>query len=183
MGLFDLWRRQPFQCVSSLDPETAARRLGEALTPRHRGEEFLALALRGETAFVLAGRVTGPSFEIYAFQPGMRNSFRATLRGQLVPDSGGGCTASGLFAYPLFTRVFMVIWGSVLLAVFGVGLTSAVVFAVRGDTADVTPALVLAAFGAGMLAFGALVASVGMGAGREGQISVRDWLSGALIDS
>jgi hypothetical protein len=176
VNLIGLWRRQSVAWASPLTPDSAATRLREGLTQRRRGHELVGLALRGDTDVAFAGQVAGRRFEVYPFRPGMRNSFRPTLRGELVPVEGGGCSVVGQFAYPLFTRVFVALWTAVTVTAIVAALIAAAAVAVNGDVGDAAPLLGVAGFAAGMLAFGALLFAVGSGEGPEGQTRVREWV-------
>jgi hypothetical protein len=181
--IFDLWRTRGFEQSSSLGAGDAAARVREGLVERNRIAEVAALATRnGLEEGSFAGQAAGLEFQVYAVRPGQRNSWRATLAATCT-DTPDGCVVAGSFSYPLFTRVFVAIWMSVVFAGATAALVSAIVLVAVGHGAKAGPMLLFAAVLSGLFAFGALMVGIGNSRGHENETRVREWMALRLSDT
>lgn len=172
-----MWRERKVDLTSSLPPDVATSNLRQGVSARR--PLFPPLLGGDYFGYLVLGEIEGYTMRLYAVRKGVTHSWRATFQGEIVPDPVGSRLV-GDIRYPMFAKVFTVIWfapviGGLLVA----AVVTGVLFA-QGHTDDAVSALAFTGGLAGFSLFGLLIMSIGYGIGRRDEAYLRDWLSRTL---
>ena len=173
---FRLWRAERIQMTSSLPVHAAMERLADGVT------SSWGTVMHGEEGWgsrIVVGEVSQRRLRLTAKRPGVRNSFRPVLRGELSPASEG-CVLIGTIGWHPVVRVFSFLWLSGVAAFFLTGVVGSVGMAVSGQGRSALGMLVFAGVAVGFAAFFAGLLAFGGWLGRKDEEFLLDWLSGRL---
>lgn len=173
-----MWRERKIELTSSLPPDAATSKLRLGLSARR--PFFPPLLGDDYFGYLVLGEIEGHKMRLYAVRKGVTHSWRATFRGEMVPDAVGSRLV-GDIRYPRFAKVFTVIWFAPVVVGLLVGAVVTSVLFAQGHTDDAVSALGFTGFLAGFSLFGLLIMSIGYGLGRRDEAYLRDWLSRTLV--
>jgi hypothetical protein len=168
-----LWQDERIEMLSSLSVPAVVEQLADVTSSR-------GLVLRGmETGWgsrIVVGEVSRGRLRLRAMRPGVRNSFRPVLRGELTPTSDG-CVLIATIGWHPAVRVFNILWISTWAVFILTGVAGCVGLAASGDEAN---AMGMLAFAGVTLVFGAVFAGLlafGGWLGRKDEEFLRSWLN------
>jgi hypothetical protein len=175
---FRLWRDSRIEMSSPLPVQDAELRLAKGLT-RWRGLFGMGSWPEGSGSRVVVGSVSHGRVRLTAMRPGVRNSWRPVLRGELTaaPD---GCRLVARLGWHPAVRVFGIVWLGFVAFLLVIGAGNAVTAGASGHGTQAARDLTFVAIAVGFVAFDVGLSTIASRWARKDGEFLLSWLNQTL---
>jgi hypothetical protein len=171
------WGSKPVELTSPMSVDAASYVLTSEVSGY--GSRLLRGLSLGLGPRIVTGRVEGGYVRLQALRPGIRNSWRPTLVGHIVPMPRGSQLLGELRMNTL-VRVFSALWLGIDALFFVGGIVGLVGELLRGDPSKALSSLALAGIALGFAAFFIGLTALGAKMGDNDEAFLRQWLEERL---